>query len=91
MTPLGEAVHERCKTGECSITTATICTTTVAAVVALLALRGRLRLMDHSKPDNDASVQGKTGGRGRWEENVKVAKEGRNSVMQRVKEKKGKK
>lgn len=36
MTPLGEAVHERCKTGECSITTATVCTTTVAALVALL-------------------------------------------------------
>lgn len=44
MTPLGEAVHERCKTGECSITTTTIYTTTV---VALLLLGGKLRLMDH--------------------------------------------
>lgn len=25
-------MHERCKTGECSVTTATLCTTTVAAV-----------------------------------------------------------
>lgn len=39
MTPPGEAVHERCKTGECSATTATVCTTTVAAVVPPLLFR----------------------------------------------------
>lgn len=70
MTPLGEAVHERCKTGECSITTATVCTTTVDAVVALLVLSCRLRLMDHilSRPQDDASV-----GRGKG----RVVKEGK--------------
>lgn len=33
MTPTGDAVHERCKTGEYSITAAAPCPTTVAAVV----------------------------------------------------------
>lgn len=63
MTPLGEAVHERCKTGECSSTTTIVCTTTVAAVVALLVLSGSRRLMDHilSRPQDDACGQGETG------------------------------
>ncbi len=63
MTPLGEAVHERCKTEECSITTAAVYTTTVAAVVAMLVLSSRLRLMDHilSRPQDDACGQGETG------------------------------
>lgn len=69
MTPLGEAVHERCKTGECSSTTATVCpTTVVAAVVSLLVLSGGRRLMEHilSRPQDDASVHRETreGGRG---------------------------
>lgn len=78
MTPLGEAVHERCKTGECSTTTATVCTTTVAAVVALLVLSGGLRLMgDHilSRPQDDASVHGETGEGGRGK--GRVVKEGK--------------
>lgn len=79
MTPLGEAVHERCKTGECSITTATVCSTTAAAVVALLVLSDRPRLMEHilSKPQDDASVQEETkegeGGRGEG----RIVKEGK--------------
>lgn len=58
MTPLGVAVHERCKTGECSATASTVCITTVAAVVAVLVLSGRLRLMDQilSRPHVEASV-----------------------------------
>lgn len=51
MTPLGQAVHARCKTGECRGTAAAERTTTVAAVVALLALSGSLRLMDRCIPD----------------------------------------
>lgn len=76
MTPLGEATHERCKTGECSITTATVCTTTVAAFVALLLLSGRLRLMDHilSRPQDDASLYEEAGGRRRGRK--RVMKEG---------------
>lgn len=72
MTPLGEAVHERCKTGECSITTATVRTTTAAAVVALLVLSDRPRLMEHilSKPQDDASVQEETKEGGRGEERI---------------------
>lgn len=77
MTPLGETVHERCKTGECSITTATVCTTTVAAFVALLLLSGRLRLMVHilRRSQDDASLQEEAGGGERGRE--RVMKEGK--------------
>lgn len=77
MTHLGETVHERCKTGECSITTATVCTTTVDAAVALLVLSGRQRLMGHilSRPQDDAIVQGETGEGGQGK--GKVVKEGK--------------
>lgn len=58
MTPLGVAEHERCKTGECSATASTVCITTVAAVVAVLVLSGRLRLMEQilSRPHVEACV-----------------------------------
>lgn len=57
MTPLGAAVHERCETGEC--TTAAAAAANV--VVALLVLSGRLRLMNHGRPQGDATGLGETG------------------------------
>lgn len=71
MTPLRDPVHERCKTEKCCITTATVCITTVAAVVAR---QWQVRLMNHilSRPsDNAKEEQERVRGKGR------VAKEGK--------------